>query len=142
MDKTTTETPLANPFLAGERIPWCTPGMAAYWAVQPATRWEAMRGATVSSWAGQTRSEHVLDLGTTLSLVAIWPCDDPNGLCGYWQGMESAHAFRVEDGPLAGQVVEVWGRQQDPPAGVTLLEPGAMISFTERVGFGLVSLQR
>ena len=80
-----------------------------------------------------------LTAGTSLTLVAIRPCDDPNGSCGYWQGIASAFAFRIESEPFAGEILELWGSLQEPPPSARLLDPGATVSFRERVQGRLVA---
>jgi hypothetical protein len=133
-----TDRPLTDPFRADERVPWCPNGMGDFWAVHPETRWETTRDLTVDAWLGPEHSDHLkptLLLGTPLTLVSIHPCDDSSGMCGYWQGLQSAHAFRVDGGPFVGYVVEVWGWEQQPPPDIRLLEPGALISFAECLGF-------
>ena len=132
------ERPLADAFPADERVPWCPTGMSDFWAVHPETRWETTRELTVSAWLGPEHSDHMkptLPVGTPLVLVAFSPCKDPSGMCGFWQGLQSAHAFRVEYGPFVGYVVEVWNWEHEPPADIRLLEPGASISFGDRLGF-------
>lgn len=113
------------------------PGKAAWYAVSPEMPWRTSRDVTMNRWVGRERDEPVLEAGVELSLVAIWPCDDINGACGYWQGMQSAYAFRVGSGEQAGSIVESWGWQGGPPEGIEPVDVKAMVAVTGRLGYGL-----
>jgi hypothetical protein len=140
--------PLDAPFRPAGQVPWCWRtglpsgwhNFVGFWSVEPETRWVALD--EVEARLPHTAQPIVLAAGTAVSLVAIAPCDDPNGSCGYWQGQESAHAFRVEGGAHEGSVVAVWGWLQEPPTGLRCLEPDALVSFRDRVEGRLQTLGR
>ena len=139
----TATIPFAKPFSPSQGLPY-EAWSGAWYVVKPTLRWRTWREVTMSSWVDRQRREFVFETGVELSLVAVHTCDDINGACGYWQGEESAYAFRVESGEHVGLIVEWWGQHGEPPVGVEPTDFRATVNATERVSHlgGLRSASR